>query len=553
MNKKWLSFLLCIVAVLSVVLWQVSAPVKAEQELTPYETTSATTAEEVLAAWATGNYSYVKLSKEMTLPMTAGEIVVDLAGNNLTVTGNGKVLAFDSANDTYDHLACGTLTMEDSVTCEQMFVAPNGNRYVALVEGKRGTMHRVEMDIKTVTLRINEAGLYYKAIYNCDKLVEQKVTSYGIVVSLENIPGADFKSVATDAYTVASGAFTSGATVTSGSVVNILKSDLSAAENLKRSNMQLYANSYIDLGNGPIMADVENIGKTVKSADFSGIAASLFEVLSALDGKFNGYDYAVKSQLSTFYKNWNCGWDFANIGKQKVVDNSPLKFEAGTTNAYCPACEKVVSWMGITQAYVDSLEVTPGKTDSVFMSETTYATMHYYLAEDITNSDDPVMGFFRGPGAGKTACLHLNDHNLTTTKTTSIFGNSGVVNVMGNGVVTGYSPNDTEGAAVRNGNRNVKNGLNLYGGTYKKTANTAATSPVVCFDGAGRTVSIYDGVVIDGGTGKRCGFCGDLRRRNEAEQYCHDQWQSGYSFRRHGLWCGDTLVFWKSGYLWFYQ
>ena len=128
MNKKWLSLLLCIVAVLSVVLWQVSAPVKAEQELTPYVTTAETTAEEVLAAWATGSHSYVKLGADLTLPMTEGEIAVDLAGNNLTVTGSGKVLAFDSANDTYDHLACGTLTLEGSVTCEQMYIAPNGNR-----------------------------------------------------------------------------------------------------------------------------------------------------------------------------------------------------------------------------------------------------------------------------------------------------------------------------------------------------------------------------------------------------------------------------------------
>lgn len=181
-----------------------------------------------------------------------------------------------------------------------------------------------------------------------------------------------------------------------------------------------------------------------------------------------------------------------------------LQFEKGTNKALCPICEKKVEWMGLTQEYVDTIRVTDDNgelIDSAIMSGTVFESRHYYLAEDLTYNDSPVMGFFRGPGKGLTSCLHLNDHNITTPATTSIFGNSGVLNVMGNGIVTGYSPNLTEGAAVRNGNRNANNGLNLYGGTYKKTAETSADSPVVAFDGAGRCVSVYEGVVIDGGTG----------------------------------------------------
>ena len=181
-----------------------------------------------------------------------------------------------------------------------------------------------------------------------------------------------------------------------------------------------------------------------------------------------------------------------------------LRFENGTNKALCPVCNKTVEWMGLTQEYVNTIRVTDDNgelIDSAIMSGTVFASGHYYLAEDLEYYDSPVMGFFRGPGKGMTTCLHLNDHNITTPATTSIFGNSGVLNVMGNGVVTGYSPNETEGAAVRNGNRNANNGLNLYGGIYKKTDATSPNSPVVAFDGAGRTVSVYEGVVIDGGTG----------------------------------------------------
>ena len=183
---------------------------------------------------------------------------------------------------------------------------------------------------------------------------------------------------------------------------------------------------------------------------------------------------------------------------------STEKTEDTIREAECPICKKTVEWMGLTQAYVDTIRVTDdqGKLiDSAIMSGTVFESRHYYLAEDLTYNDSPVMGFFRGPGNGLVSCLDLNDHNITTPATTSIFGNSGVLNVFGNGVVTGYSPNNHEGAAARCGNRNSKNGLNLYGGIYKKTAETAADSPVVAFDGAGRCVSVFDGVVIDGDGG----------------------------------------------------
>lgn len=195
-------------------------------------------------------------------------------------------------------------------------------------------------------------------------------------------------------------------------------------------------------------------------------------------------------------------------GGDKLVENpsftDPLQFRKGTQEAYCPVCKKAVEWMGLTQAYVDTISITDNAgeiIDSAIMSETVFESGHYYLTEDLTYHDSPVMGFFRGPGKGKTSCLHLNDHNITTPATTCIFGNSGVLNVMGNGIVTGYSPNQTEGAAVRNGNRNANNGVNLYGGTYKKTDQTLPNGPVVAFDGAGRCVSVYEGVVIDGGDG----------------------------------------------------
>lgn len=195
---------------------------------------------------------------------------------------------------------------------------------------------------------------------------------------------------------------------------------------------------------------------------------------------------------------------FAGCSEESTAETTVQKTDDGIREQLCPICNKTVKWMGLTQAYVDNICVKDEQgeiIDSAIMSGEVYETRHYYLAEDLTYRDSPVMGFFRGPGKGLVSCLDLNGHNITTTATTSIFGNSGVLNVFGDGIVTGYSPNNHEGAAARCGNRNANNGLNLYGGIYKKTDNTDPANPVVAFDGAGRCVSVYDGVVIDGGNG----------------------------------------------------
>lgn len=461
MKRKVLPILLCAVLAFSAVVFWPATPASA-------------------AVAATADSDCITLTEDTEITLNGENLVVNLAGYNLTVKGTGTVRGFDTANDTFDHLQCGVLTTEQGVVCESVYIAPNGNRYVALTEGSYTTFHRLDMEIKTVNLRMSNAGLYYKASYQCDRQVEQKVTAYGVAVSLQDVPGADFKTAEGDFYTVSGDKFISGTTVTSGAVVGILKEELTAAENLKRCRMPLYANAYIDLGSGPIVADTENAGKT------TGTSASLMQVLAALDSAYSGYSTTVQTQLDDFVATWSgVNFNLVNIGKQKkVFDNSNLVFDAGTKNAYCPACEKKVAWTALTTAQTTA---TNGK--------------HYYLAEDLTHTGDGDY-YFRAPTTGGyTACLHLNGHNMTATATRAIYGSSGVLNVMGNGTVTGYNKKNTQGAAVMVNNKNVRSRVNLYGGTYLRTENAKSTWAVVCMGDAGGRLTIYKDVVIGGGSG----------------------------------------------------
>ena len=441
----------------------------------------ASPAQKVAATAVAGN-DYTTLTEDTEITLNGETLVVDLAGYDLTLKGTGTVYGFDTANDTFDHLSCGILTADAGVTINSVYEAPNGGRYVALSEGRYATFHRLDMEIKTVSLRMSNAGLYYKAFYQCDRQVAEKVTAYGVAVSLEDVPGADFKTTDGDAYTVCTDKFVSGATATSSSVVDIMKEDLTAAENLKRSRMPIYANAYIDLGDGPIMADTANVGKK------AGISASLAQVLAVLDGNYSSYRETVKGQLRDFNDTWKTAGvnlNLTNIGADAPVDwdafNADLIFDEGTTNAWCPACEKKVTWTAMTNT-----------------SEPTTAAdgAHYYLPDDLIFENDNEKPFMYAPGSGQKACFHLNGHNVTNLNWRVFHSGSGKLSIMGNGTVAGYNKKSIHGAAIHSTNKNAGSEFILYGGTYAKVPGTPYNGAVIYISDAGGNLTVYEDVVI---------------------------------------------------------
>lgn len=492
MKKRMICFCLCITLLLSVVI----APVPVAHAVTerqPYLATGSGT--DALSAWDTGNYSYIKLQSAMELILDGQTLILDMAGYDLSVSGTGNLQLFDTANDSFDHTACGVLTVADTVTYDTDFYAPNGLRYVAIKSGNRATIHRLDMKITTVALRTSSAGLYYQASFGCDRLLEQSITAYGIAVSLKDVPGADFKTADGDAYTIASDKFVSGATVTSGSVVGIMKEELFGSENLLRANMRLYANAYVEIGENIVLSDTDNVGKIKNSADFSGIGSSLIDILTALDSSYASFNPTTQGQIDSFYDAWvdaGVEWDFINIGKSaKIIDNSALTFDADTTDAYCPVCEKKVTWTALPESTTMQKAVDGG---------------HYYLKSDMTftGSGSGVYAYMQAPGStGHVACVHLNGHNLTSTKVPAFHGSNGVLNIMGNGVVTGTqdSSEKGKGAAIQTNNKITTNAVNLYGGTYQKSTDSHSNAAVLGIRAGGGGIFVYEGATIDASSG----------------------------------------------------
>jgi len=445
-----------------------------------------------LTDWAAGEYAYLKLSSDLTIEDLGGqELCVDLNGHDLTVGGSGNVKAFDSQNDAYNALVCGEITVTGDVTVEKETFAPNGNHYVALTENGKITMRRLEMQLTAVTLRTSAAGLYYKATYKCDRVLEKAVTKYGVVLSVFNMPGADFATEEKDInqYTVSTEAFKSGIVTTSGSVFGIMEDGRTAANNSKRGQIKIYANPYVTIGEQTVMGDSENAGKTVNDEGFDGVAYSLQDAMNAVDNIFYGYSLSDRNQFNDFFENWKgkgMDWRFDNIGDRYAVDNSNLQLSG--SKAYCPVCKKSVTWTAVTQAAY-------GTTPLGALS----GGAHYYLVEDITYTGADAT-FVRAPGTGSSACLHLNGFDLVATNHVAITGYAGTLNVMGNGTVMGYTTTENSGAAVTINTSGANGKINLYGGTYTLAQANETAAAVSVYDNGGQ-LNLYEGVTVRGAGG----------------------------------------------------
>ena len=146
-----------------------------------------------------------------------------------------------------------------------------------------------------------------------------------------------------------------------------------------------------------------------------------------------------------------------------------LTFAAGTTDAYCPGCEKTVTWTALAdQTYA----VSSGS--------------HYYLADNLTFTNTEAAAQAIKISGGAKLCLHLNGKTYTTAH--RITAVSGTLNVYsGNGGAIVFNDN-TSGVGFTQGTTGIT--YNLYGGTYTYSG-TAEDNIIYNFG----VVNLYDATV----------------------------------------------------------
>jgi hypothetical protein len=150
--------------------------------------------------------------------------------------------------------------------------------------------------------------------------------------------------------------------------------------------------------------------------------------------------------------------------------------------AYCPVCKEVVKWQPVTD-------------DSTIFTFTNGG--HWYLNRNMTYTGTDTV-YMRSGNEGTVTCLNLNGYNITATKASALFVSSGYLNVMGDGVVTGYATKTGNGAALFTNNKKTTNGASLYSGTYLK-GNSSSGAAVIGLQTNGGTIRIYEDAVVDAG------------------------------------------------------
>ena len=191
----------------------------------------------------------------------------------------------------------------------------------------------------------------------------------------------------------------------------------------------------------------------------------------------------------------------------------------------CPMCgTKAAQWQPLTTDYVGS-----GNGPK---------TGHYYLPESMPDNASYIST------SGQTVCLHLNGKNINSRAQALSVSTSdnvgGVLNVMGDGIVSGTKPSTSYfGAAIQ-----VSGGtVNLYGGTYRHNKNTDATDttqrPVIGIRKDSQ-INMYDGAKIEGDP--------NVKRPNVLIYSGRFNMYGGEVVNGYGTNGGNFLVGYDSGY-----
>ena len=247
------------------------------------------------AAVAAYEAGYIKLYNSNAMNLGGKTVYVDFNGNSSEVTlAGGKLYGFDSSASTS---AAGTSSVTVTDGAAELYGKnPVTNQYsFALQTEGVTTFHAVAVGINSVSLRPGSAGLYYGAQFLCDGVLEAYLDSFGVALSLSDLPGADFATDNTVLYT-ANGKDKFGAeSYNSVLVNNIMNTQRSAEQNKAYAEIPIYANAYMQF-----VVDGETV---VLTADAKSAELSLKTVMQRINGLWRTLDQSAR--ISVIEKLYN--------------------------------------------------------------------------------------------------------------------------------------------------------------------------------------------------------------------------------------------------------
>ena len=277
MNKKLLT-LLCVLALL-VAVFCVSAAATEENAVAEMGGTYYSTLVEAIGE-VTDSSNIITLLQDVENAIFDTTVYLDLNGKNIdsvTVSKDCTLYCFDNTTDEYevtydenDRPNYGRLRVaKDSEGAIVGVPAGDGfdDSYLMVTEDAGISFHRVTLKIDTTTLRPknnNESaynpGMYYKSTFAGDQLVAEKVTQFGIALSVVEEPNADNFGINNkcSSYTNFVAGADGNATLSSTYVKNIMMESNGRLTNTANTKMPIYGRAYILTDDGYVF------GKSLK-------------------------------------------------------------------------------------------------------------------------------------------------------------------------------------------------------------------------------------------------------------------------------------------------
>ena len=244
-----------------------------------------------------------------TLTLQGGDYVVDLYGNNVTITGTGNVTCFDSANA--DYKTYGTATISGPTLKNTTKTSVNGKEVYMVRSGSTCSFHYMDIRIVGVSVRTEQAGIYYTASWTCDDLLASKIKTFGVAVSTAEAPDAKFARNPR----VLSTKFSQSEFVGGGTRNGVLIHDIvreAEDENDIRAKTKIYAAAYVTFQDGTVALSQETMQH------------SLYDTMEILEENLWNY-VTYADQLQSFQRTWknngvNWNFDFSVSEDIKILN-----------------------------------------------------------------------------------------------------------------------------------------------------------------------------------------------------------------------------------------
>lgn len=261
----------------------------AEGNATTFDTLS-----EAVAAAQEGQTVVMQRSVDEAITATK-DIILDLGGkklNNTLAADGATVYVKDSFTADYT-IADGVYGRIAAISGDvQAAPATNDSDPYLMIEETNGiSFHAVGLNIKSMALRPTVGGLYFKNNFAGDSMVADRITSFGVALSVAGAPDETTLANPKHFTSFTADQFNTGEDATSTLLTGILKDTNGYNTNQKYAAMPIYGRAYAEFGEGEYLFGVTR-------------QRSMKEQVVKTNAEFSTLSKTQKTDLMTMYNNF---------------------------------------------------------------------------------------------------------------------------------------------------------------------------------------------------------------------------------------------------------